>query len=264
MGRPPPSADPVAVTAKPSPRRLVALALAVGLVALPAAVAPTTATTLPLTGIVIALDPGHNGGNASHPATIAKLVFVGNGWKACNTVGTTTRAGYPEHRFTYYTALRVKARLEALGATVAMTRTSDTGVGPCVDVRGRFGAKVHAALLLSIHGDGAPIADHGFTVMHPGLITGYTDDITASSSRLAVAVRDGLKLSGYTVANYYGTNGLKTRTDLGTLNMSDVPAVMVELGNMKNATDAGRMTTSAGRDHYAAGLVVGIRRFLGR
>ena len=46
--------------------------------------------------------------------------------------------------------------------------------------------------------------------------------------------------------------------------MSDVPAVMVELGNMKNARDARRMKSSAGRDRYAAGIAAGIRRFLGR
>ena len=39
---------------------------------------------------------------------------------------------------------------------------------------------------------------------------------------------------------------------------------MVELGNMKNAGDAGRMKSSTGRDRYAAGLVAGIRIFLHR
>ena len=262
-------ADRARVTpqARHLPRRLagvLAATLVLGLVVLPAGSAPAAATTLPLAGVIIALDPGHDGGNASHPTLINRLVFVGNGWKACNTVGTSTRTGYAEHRFTFAVALRVKARLEALGATVDMTRMTDTGVGPCVDVRGKFGAKVHAVVLVSIHGDGAPIADHGFTVMHPGLIKGYTDDILTSSTRLATSIRDGMVSSGYTVANYYGTAGLKTRTDLGTLNMSDVPAVMVELGNMKNTTDAGRMTSSTGRDRYAAALVVGIRRFLGR
>ena len=66
------------------------------------------------------------------------------------------------------------------------------------------------------------------------------------------------------MANYYARNGIVTRTDLGTLNWSDVPAVEVELGNMKNAVDASRMTSAAGRGRYADGLVAGIRRFLGR
>jgi N-acetylmuramoyl-L-alanine amidase len=55
-----------------------------------------------------------------------------------------------------------------------------------------------------------------------------------------------------------------TRTNLGTLNWSDVPIVMIELGNMKNATDAGLMTSRTGRTQYSNGIVVGIRRYLGR
>ena len=226
--------------------------------------AAATAAGLPLTGIVIALDPGHDGGNASHLAAINRLVWIGNGWKACNTVGTSTRSGYPEHRFTFAVALRVKARLEALGATVAMTRTTDIGWGPCVDARGRFGAAVHAQLTVSIHGDGAPTSGRGFFVMKPGLVAGYTDDIRSRSAVLATSVRAGLVSAGLPVANYYATNGIISRTDLGTLNLSNVPAVMVELGNMKNSTDAARMTSLIGRDRYAAGLVSGIRRFLGR
>lgn len=219
---------------------------------------------LPLAGIVIAVDPGHDGGNAAHAARIARRVWIGNGWKACNTVGTVTRSGYPEHRFTFAVALRVKARLEALGATVRLTRPTDTGVGPCVDVRGKFGAAVHAALTISIHADGSALSHRGFVVMKPGRVPGYTVDIQARSSRLAIAMRAGLLAAGLPIANYYARDGIVSRTDLGTLNLSDVPVVMVELGNMKNAGDASRMKTVAGRDRYAAGLVAGIRRYLGR
>jgi N-acetylmuramoyl-L-alanine amidase len=218
----------------------------------------------PLSGVVIALDPGHNGGNAAHATEIAKRVWIGNGYKPCNSVGTSTLTGYPEHAFNFDVVKRVKASLESFGATVFLTRTTDTGVGPCVDVRGKFGELVHADFAVSIHGDGAGSANRGFFVMQPGLVTGYTDDIVAESAVLAKAMRNGLADTGLTVANYYATNGLKTRTDLGTLNWSDVPIVMIELGNMKNATDAGRMTTRSGRTLYANGIVFGIRRYLGR
>lgn len=226
--------------------------------------APVAKAALPLAGVVIAVDPGHNGGNASHPRAISKLVWSGIAWKACNTVGTSTASGYAEHRFTWAVAVRVRQRLESLGASVYLTRPDDTGVGPCVDVRGKFGAAVHADLTISIHGNGAPSADKGFFVMRPGLVDGYTDDILSSSRRLAVAVRAGLLDQGLPLANYYTTTGIKVRRDLATLDRSDVPVVMVELGNMKNASDAKRMTSSTGRDRYAAGLVAGIRRYLGR
>ena len=249
-------------------RRRPLIAIAILLSSAVAAGTPVTsgvtASSLPLAGIVIAVDPGHNGGSAAHPSQIRRLVWIGNRWKACNTVGTSTVSGYAEHRFTLSVAIHVKERLQALGATVFLTRSTDTGVGPCIDVRGRFGAKVHAQLLVSIHGDGSSSTHHGFFVMRPGYVRGYTDDILTRSKTLALAIRRGLLDTGLPMANYYATNGVVSRTDLGTLNMSNVPAVMVELGNMKNRTDAARMTSAPGRDRYAAGLVAGIRIFLGR
>ena len=250
--------------------RLAAL-LAVLVVCVPSAAAATRPTPtvvgfppLPLSGVVIALDAGHNGGNAAHAAQIATPVWIGTAWKPCNKVGTSTSGGYSEHAFNFDVALRVKASLEFFGATVFMTRTTDTGVGPCIDVRGRFGESVGARITVSIHADGAPSSGHGFFVMKPGVVAGWTDDIAAESGVLAVAMREGLKDAGLAVANYYATNGLKTRTDLGTLNWSDVPVVELELGNMKNAGDAARMTSRQGRTQYANGIVNGIRGFLGR
>ncbi len=218
----------------------------------------------PLAGIVIALDPGHNGGNAAHASQISQPVWIGNGYKPCNQVGTSTVSGYPEHAFNFDVALRVKGSLESFGARVYLTRPTNTGFGPCVDVRGKFGESVGADLTVSIHGDGGSSSGRGFFVMKPGLVAGFTDDIRGESAVLATAMRGGLIDAGLNVANYYATDGLKTRTDLGTLNWSDVPIVMVELGNMKNATDAARMTTRQGRTQYANGIVFGIRRYLGR
>jgi N-acetylmuramoyl-L-alanine amidase len=243
---------------------VIAIMLAGALGAGSPGVARTDAAALPLAGIVIAIDPGHNGGNAAHPAQISRLVWTGTGWRACATVGTTTVSGYPEHRFNFAVALRVKARLEALGATVYLTRPSDTGVGPCVDTRGRFGTKMHAKLTVSIHADGSASSHHGFYVMRPGLVRGYTDGIVGRSATLARAVRSGLLRVGLPIANYYTTTGIRTRTDFATFNLSDIPTVMVELGNMKNAGDARRMKSATGRDRYAAGIVAGIRTYLGK
>ena len=197
---------------------------------------------------MIALDPGHNGGNAAHASEIAKKVWIGTAWKPCNKVGTSTTGGYPEHAFTFDVAKRVKASLEHFGATVHMTRTTDTGVGPCINVRGGLGATVHADLAVSIHADGAGSSNRGFFVMKPGVVVGWTDDIAARSGVLAAAIRNGLTDAGLPIANYYATNGIKTRTDLGTLNCSDVPVVEIELGNMKNATDAARMSSRGRAD----------------
>jgi N-acetylmuramoyl-L-alanine amidase len=40
------------------------------------------------------------------------------------------------------------------------------------------------------------------------------------------------------VSNYDGTNGISYRDDLAGLNLTTVPKVLIECGNMRNATDA--------------------------
>jgi N-acetylmuramoyl-L-alanine amidase len=232
----------------------VAAALVASQPAVPAQAAP-----LPLAGRVVAIDPGHQLGNSRHPAQIGRLVWVGL-WKPCNTTGTATDGGFPEATFTWRTAGALSRRLEALGATVRLTRTTNSvdDWGPCVGTRGRFGAKVGADVEISLHGDGAAAATHGFFVIRPGLRAGWTDDILGSSRRFARRVRAGLVGAGFRVSTAYGGDGLDVRRDLGTLNAADVPTVMVELGNMRNAGDARCMTSAACRGRYADGLAAGI------
>ncbi len=80
---------------------------------------------------------------------------------------------------------------------------------------------------------------------------------------LARDVRAALKARDVPVANYTaGGDGLDFRSDLGTLNLSDIPTVMVELGNMRSRADARRMTTRSGRATYARALVAASRAFL--
>jgi N-acetylmuramoyl-L-alanine amidase len=223
------------------------------------------ADTVPLAGRVVAIDPGHQLGNSRFPSRINRKVWVGL-WKACNTTGTATNGGYPEATFAWQVSRRLQARLEALGATVRMTRTTNSldDWGPCVDVRGRFGAKVGADLEVSLHGDGAAASTRGFFVIRPGLRAGYTDDVRRPSRVLANRLRSGLVGAGFPVSTAYGGDGMDVRRDLGTLNMADVPTAMVELGNMRNAADARCMTSAACRDRYARGLADGVRSYLTR
>ena len=245
--------------------RLVPFVLCLGLTAL-GLNAPAQAA-LPLAGRVVAIDPGHQLGNARHTSEINRPVDAGGFSKPCNTTGTATNAGYPESTFAMSTANYLKHRLEALGAKVYLTRTIESYSlwGPCVDVRGRFGAKVHADVMISIHGDGAASQYRGFFVIRPALRKGWTDDIYTRSNTFGQYVRAGLDAVKLSRANDYGGDGLDTRGDLGTLNWSNVPVVMVEMGNMRNATDAARMSSATWRNNvYAAGLARGIRAYLSR
>jgi N-acetylmuramoyl-L-alanine amidase len=233
----------------------------------PSAPSAPAAAPAPLQGRVIVIDPGHQLGNHNYPRRINRPVPAGGFSKPCNTTGTATNSGFPEATFAIRVARQLRDRLRSLGAEVRLTRTRNSQDlwGPCVDERGRAGNRAGADLKISIHGDGSTAAGaRGFHVIRPTSREGWTDDIARPSRRLARDVRAGLRDRGLAVANYTaGGDGLDSRGDLGTLNLSDVPTVMVELGNMRNPRDARRMTSDRGRATYARGLVSGVRRFLG-
>jgi N-acetylmuramoyl-L-alanine amidase len=231
---------------------------------------PTTTTTTTTTTTpparpkqVIVLDPGHNGANATHTAEINRQVPAGRGrMKPCNTTGTATNAGYPEHAFTWDVALRVRDLLAAQGIQVIMTRQDDSGVGPCVDQRAAIGNQSGAAAVVSIHADGSTNASaHGFHVAYssPPLNEAQGEP----STRLANTVRDAMVSAGFPISTYIGSNGLSARDDLGGLNLSERPAVLVECGNMRNATEAAAFSGPAGRQSYAAAIAAGILAYLG-
>jgi N-acetylmuramoyl-L-alanine amidase len=221
----------------------------------------------PLAGRLVVIDPGHQLGNHNFPRQINRLVPAGGFEKACNTTGTSTDGGYPEATFTWRVALALRSRLEGLGARVTMTRHSNRQDrwGPCVDVRGRDGNKRHADLKISIHGDGSYAAGaHGFHVIAPTDRRPWTHDVFRSSRRLALVTRTALRSVRLPVANYIaGGDGLDFRSDLATLNLSNIPTVLVELGNMRSSVDAHKMTSRSGRATYARGLALAVRRYLG-
>ena len=216
----------------------------------------------PLTGRTIALDPGHNRDNGRFPAEINRPVDAGGFAKACNTTGAATNSGVPEATVNWELALAVRERLERLGATVVLTREQNAGWGPCIDERAGIANRAAADLLLSLHADGAAAGAHGFHVITPGLRHGWTDDITAESGRAGVVVRDALVRAGLTTATYIGDAGIDQRTDLGTLNRADVPAVMLEAGNLRNADDAALLTGADGRARVADALTQAVSTFL--
>ncbi|WP_370318121.1 N-acetylmuramoyl-L-alanine amidase [Amycolatopsis sp. CFH S0740] len=224
---------------------------------------PSTSAVPPVgSGKVVVLDPGHNGGNASHPGEINRKVPAGRGQtKPCNTTGTSTNAGYPEHAFTFAVAQQVGNALAAKGIKVVYTRQNDSGVGPCVDERARIGNDANADAVVSIHADGAtsPTA-HGFHVAYsaPPLNAAQGEP----SLKLARTMRDGIRDDGFATSTYIGSAGLSPRNDLGGLNLSTRPAVLVECGNMRNADEAGQMSSAAGRAHYAQAIAKAIEAYL--
>ena len=225
---------------------------------------PAQAADGPLAGSVIVLDPGHQLGNSNPKfrSQMQQTRFNGTIVKSCNTSGTATNKGLPEATFTWRVSQQLKKLLEEQGARVELTRTTNSrnAWGPCVWDRGGYSAKVGANMFVSIHGDGAPAKGHGFHVIAPGRIKGWTDDIAAGSRKLALSMIAGMKAAGATPTTYLNSP-LSVRRDQSTLNFNSVPAVIVELGNMRNAHDAKQMSSAAGVRQYATELAAGISRY---
>ena len=221
----------------------------------------------PLAGKVIVVDPGHQLGNSNprFAKYMAQTIFNGAITKGCNTTGTATNAGLPEATFTWRVARHLRTLLEDAGATVVLTRSSNSrdAWGPCVWDRARIANRAKADAMVSIHADGASSGSRGFFAMTPALIKGWTDDVVAVDRRLASAMIAGMKGAGAPPSNYIGDQLMVSR-DTTSLNLSNRPTVTIETGNMRNAQDARRMSSAAGQTQYAEWLFAGLERFFTR
>jgi N-acetylmuramoyl-L-alanine amidase len=218
----------------------------------------------PLSGKVVVLDPGHNLNNSS---SINNLVNAGNGvFKACDTTGTSTNAGYPEHAFTWDVANRAAALLRAEGATVILTRPNDTSIGPCITTRAQIGNDAHANAFIAIHADGGPAGGHGFFVMQPPPNNPNVNPGGAAQSRvLATVMHDTFHaVTGYPYSTYIANGYYPNTTITGTINLSHGPVITIECLNMRNAGDAAIATNPTERQRIAAGIAAGVTAFLTR
>ena len=248
-----------AVINPPSPRmcgRLVAL-LMLSLASVAMVDAPK-ASAASIAGMAVFIDPGHNG---VYDSSITRQVQNGRGGtKQCNTTGTATNDGYSEHALNWDVALRIRDALNQMGARTQLSRGDDNSVGPCVDQRAALANAMHPDAIVSIHADGGPPTGHGFHVNYSSPPVNAAQG--GPAVQLAHVMRDSLVAAGLQPSSYIGSDGLYGRTDLAGLNLAEFPAVLVELGNMKNGNDAAQMQNADGRARYAAAVTDGIVAYL--
>ncbi|MFD4179486.1 Rv3717 family N-acetylmuramoyl-L-alanine amidase [Rhodococcus sp. NPDC058514] len=212
-----------------------------------------------LQGKTVFLDPGHNGANDAGMTT--QVPTGRGGTKECQTTGTATDGGYPEHTLNWEVVAQMRTELENLGARVLLSRPDDASVAACVDKRAADANASGADVVVAIHADGAAPDQHGFHVCFSAPPLNAVQ--AGPSLAFAKSMRDALETSGFTPATYVGVAGLQPRDDLSGLNLSERPSILVELGNMRNADEAGAMTSDAGRARYARAVVFGIVEYLG-
>jgi len=224
--------------------------------------APPVVPGEPLSGRVIGIDPGHNGANYTDPSFLNQWIWNGRAMEHCDTTGTATNAGYSEALFTFNVSQYLRADLRSQGATVVMTRSSNSGVGPCVNTRAAIINAAHAAVAVDIHADGGPPGGRGFAILEP-VADGPNDAVIGSSATFGSVLRsDFLTYTGMPVSSYDGVGGVQPRSDLAGLNLTTVPKVLIECGNMRNATDAALLTSSVFQRRAAAAIDAAIVAFI--
>lgn len=262
------------LTRGPGRRRAVTIgatvALAAGTVLAPVVSAePAPAATGSLTGRTVFLDPGHQGSAAGN--TLTKQVPDGRGGtKDCQTTGATAVTGKKEHTINWDIAQLVKAGLESAGAKVVLSRADDTGWGGCVDERAAAANKSGADIAVSLHADSTSAgSDPGKSGFHMIVPTQPIPDATVASvqagngRKASEAMRDAFKNADFSPANYAGVqNGIQTRPDIAALNLTRVPAVFIEMGNLSNPADAKALSEARGSAAYALAITNGIKKYL--
>ncbi|WP_375487847.1 Rv3717 family N-acetylmuramoyl-L-alanine amidase [uncultured Mycobacterium sp.] len=243
-----------------APVRSIATALVVAGVYIlePFSTEPSASAAPNIAGMAVFLDPGHNG---VYDSSITRQVANGRGGtKQCNTTGAVSNDGYTEHAFNWDVTLRIRDALNQMGARTQLSRDDDNSVGPCVDQRAALANAVHPDAIVSIHADGGPASGRGFHVNYSS--PPLNDAQAGPAVQLAHTMHDSLAASGLQPSSYIGSGGLYGRADLAGLNLAQYPAVLVELGNMKNSDDAAQMEAPGGRAKYAAAVSQGIVAYL--
>jgi N-acetylmuramoyl-L-alanine amidase len=212
----------------------------------------------------VGIDPGHNGRNYTDPTFLSHQIWNGREHEDCDTTGTETDGGYTEAAFNWKVAGYLATDLETAGAKVVLTRHSNDGIGPCVTTRAQLINHAHANVAVDIHADGGPAGGRGFTVLEP-VANGPNDRVIGRSDSFARELRAHFRQgTGMPYSTYDGTDALQPRNDLAGLNLTTVPKVLIECGNMRNATDAALLTTSRFQRRAAQAMAAAITEFLAK
>lgn len=174
------------------------------------------------------------------------VVDAGHGGKDPGSQGLSP---VPEKTLTLLIAKDLAARLQARGANVVMSRSSDTFV-ELLD-RAALAERNRANLLVSIHCDSiANSSTAGATI--------YTaPQATATSRRTATAVGAAFGRAGI------GMQGLRSAR-FKVLVEHSRPSVLIETGYLTNPAECQRLNTAAHRAKLAEAIAEGIAQGVGR
>lgn len=207
---------------------------------------------LPLEGIKIGIDPGHQAKGNNEQEPVAPDSTETKAKVSSGTQGVVTRV--PEYVVNLDVSLQLRDLLEELGAEVYMTRESHD-----VDIsnieRATMMNELEVDLVLRIHCNGSTNKEHhGISLYVKPDGDGAEESYEAAEAILPAMVEEtGAKSLGIYVRDSYSG-----------LNWSEVPSILVEMGFMSNEEEDKKLCDSDYQMKLVAGMVRGIADYMGR
>lgn len=211
---------------------------------------------LPLSGYTIGLDPGHQGQSNKELELVSP-----NGTDQKKKVSSGTQGRFtnvPEYVINLQVGLKLKAKLESLGAVVIMTReTHDVNISNAQRAVMMNDANVDCWLRIHADGSNNPSVN-GISILVPTSGSMNTDDasVAEKSTQLANAL-----LTNVVSKTSAKNNGLASRDDQTGFCWSARPVCNIEMGYMTNEVEDRLLVTDAYQTKIVDGLAQGFVQY---
>lgn len=206
----------------------------------------------PLSGVKIGLDPGHQSKANSEKEPVSPDSSEMKKKVSSGTQGRFTRV--PEYKVVLSVGLKLKEKLETLGATVVMTReTHDVNISNAERARMMNDNGVNCWLRIHANGNDNPDV-YGMFMLVPK--EGCLDTSDAAVQEASVKLAKAL-LKAAVSATGAKDWGLQPRGDQTGFNWSKVPVCNIEMGYMTNEKEDYLLVSDEYQEKIAQGLAQG-------
>lgn len=204
---------------------------------------------LPLSGVKIGLDPGHQRHSNREQEPVSPGSSETKKKVSSGTQGVAS--GVPEYEVNLAIGLRLRDLLEEQGAEVIMTReTHDVDISNAE--RAQIFNKAKTDYALRLHCDGSDeTSKHGAFVLVPDE-NPYLEECSRAAQLL---------IDAYCEETGAENRGLSVRDDQTGFNWCDRMIINIEMGYMSNREEDLKLTDSDYQEKMAQGLLNGILKF---
>lgn len=171
------------------------------------------------------------------------MIDAGHGGKDSGAIN----GRHQESVYAFDIAQRLGALLSSYGVTIGYTRTDDTYIG--IRARAKKANEWNADAFISIHLNSADnVNAHGIETLI------YSTE--SAADKLAHTIQSKMIHATGAV-----NRGIKTRTNLGVLHLTSMPAILIETGFISNSAECAKLALERYRQTIAQAVADGIVQY---